>query len=264
MSVHSTAIIGAGAKLGQNVVVEPYAVIDSDVVIGDNSVIEAHARIRNGARIGDNCKIGSFAVIAGEPQDIHFDSSIISYVEIGSGSTIRESATIHRATVPNSSTKIGKNCFFMAGSHVGHDSVIGDNCIIANFAALAGWVEMDDNCFISGGVMLHQKIRVGEGVIVSGNSASSMDIPPYVNVAGRNDMAGLNLIGLSRRGASREAVHELKSLYARVFATLSTRKNAMEALAEGAAKTPEGLKFLKFFEIGGRHYLHPSKNQRAL
>ncbi len=257
MSIHPTAIIGDFVKIGENVSIGPYAVIGDGVEIADNTAIEAHACIRRGSKIGANCKIGSFAVIAGEPQDLHFDSSIESYVEIGSGTTVREGATIHRATVPGSATKIGKNCLVMATSHIGHDCELGDNCILANFSALAGWVKTDSNCFISGGVMLHQKIRVGEGVIVSGNSAFSLDIPPFVNAYGRNDMTGLNIIGLARRGVSRESIAELKKLYSYVFATLSVRKNALDALGKGMATTLEGLKFLEFFKAENRHYLHP-------
>lgn len=257
MGIHHTAIIGDFVKIGENVSIGAYAVVGDGVEIGDNTSIESHACIRQGSRIGSNCKIGSFAVISGEPQDLHFDSSIESYVEIGDGTTVREGATIHRATVPESSTKVGKNCLVMATSHIGHDCELGDNCILANFSALAGWVKTDSNCFISGGVMLHQKIRVGEGVIVSGNSAFSLDIPPFVNAYGRNDMTGLNIIGLSRRGVSREAVAELKRLYSRVFATLSVRKNAIDALESGMATTPEGIKFLEFFKMENRHYLHP-------
>lgn len=257
MDIHQTAVIGDSVKIGANVSIGAYAVVGDGVEIADNTVIESHACLRRGARIGANCNIGSFAVISGEPQDLHFDPSIASYVEIGSGTTVREGATIHRATVPGSATKIGKNCLIMATSHIGHDCSLGDNSILANFSAMAGWVKTAPNCFISGGVMLHQKIRVGEGVIVSGNSAFSLDIPPFVNAYGRNDMTGLNIVGLVRRKVSRDAIAELKELYAFVFSSFSVRKNALYALDNGMAKTPEGLKFLDFFRMENRHYLHP-------
>ena len=254
--IHPTAIIEDGATLGENVKVGAYAVIESGAVIGDNCVIEHHASIRKYARIGNNCTIASFAVIAGEPQDLHFDSSIKSYVEIGDGSTIREGATIHRATVPEASTKIGKNALLMANSHIGHDCVVGDNYIQACFAALGGHIHIGNDVFVSGGVMIHQRNRVGDGVIISGNAAVSMDVPPYTIAFERNLLAGLNLVGMNRRKMPREEIAEVKSLYMQVYKTTSARKTALTLLEEGGAKTSAGKKFLEFFKEEKR-YLAP-------
>lgn len=254
--IHPTAVIEDGVKLGENVKVGAYAVIESGAVIGNNCVIEHHASIRKYARIGDNCKIASFAVVAGDPQDLHFDTSIQSYVEIGEGSTVREGATIHRATVEGASTKIGKNALLMANSHIAHDCVIGDNFIQACYSALAGHVHVGNDVFLSGGSMIHQRCRIGEGVIISGNSAVSMDIPPYTIAFERNLLAGLNLIGMNRRKMLREEIAEVKSLYMQVYKTTSARKNALELLESGAAKTQAGKKFLEFFKEEKR-YLAP-------
>ena len=254
--IHPTAVIEDGVKLGENVKVGAYAVIESGAVIGNGCVIEHHASIRKYARIGDNCKIASFAVIAGDPQDLHFDTSIQSYVEIGEGSTVREGATIHRATFEGASTKIGKNALLMANSHIAHDCVIGDNFIQACYSALAGHVHVGNDVFFSGGSMIHQRCRIGEGVIVSGNSAVSMDIPPYTIAFERNLLAGLNLIGMNRRKMLREEIAEVKSLYMQVYKTTSARKNALALLESGAAKTQAGKKFLEFFKEEKR-YLAP-------
>ena len=254
--IHPTAVIEDGVKLGENVKVGAYAVIESGAVIGNNCVIEHHASIRKYARIGDNCKIASFAVVAGDPQDLHFDTSIQSYVEIGEGSTVREGATIHRATVEGASTKIGKNALLMANSHIAHDCVIGDNFIQACYSALAGHVHVENDVFLSGGSMIHQRCRIGEGVIISGNSAVSMDIPPYTIAFERNLLAGLNLIGMNRRKMAREEIAEVKSLYMQVYKTTSARKNALELLESGVAKTQAGKKFLEFFKEEKR-YLAP-------
>lgn len=255
--IHKTAIIEEGAQLDSSVEVGAYAVIESGAMIGANTVVEPHARIHSGARIGANCRICSFTTIAGEPQDLHFDPSTKSFVEIGDGSVIREGTTIHRATIEGEATVLGKNALMMANSHIGHDCCVGDNYIMGCFSALAGFCQVADNVFVSGGVMIHQKIRVGEGAIVSGTSAFSLDIPPFVNAFNRNDMSGLNLIGMKRRGFSRDSIAELKKLYEIVFGTLSVRKNALEALENGVAKTAEGLRFLEFFKPEGRHFLHP-------
>ena len=259
--IHPTAVIEDGVQLGENVKIGAYAVIESGAVIGNNCVIEHHASIRGYARIGDNCKIASFAVIAGEPQDLHFDSSIKSYVEIGEGSVIREGSTIHRATFPEMSTKIGKNALLMANSHIGHDCVVGDNYIQACFSALGGHVHVGNDVFVSGGVMIHQRCRVGEGVIISGNGAISMDIPPYLLAFERNYSAGLNLIGMNRRKMPREEIAEVKSLYMQVYKTTSARKNALALLEAGVAKTPAGIKFLEFFKEEKR-YIAPRERKQ--
>lgn len=251
--IHPTAIIEDGVQLGENVKVGAYAVIESGAVIGNNCVIEHHASIRGYARIGDNCKIASFAVIAGDPQDLHFDTSIKSYVEIGEGSTIREGVTIHRATFEGMSTKIGKNALMMANSHIGHDCVVGDNYIQACFSALGGHVHIGNDVFVSGGVMVHQRCRIGDGVIVSGNGAMSMDIPPYTIAFERNFLAGLNLIGMNRRKMPREEIAEVKSLYMQVFKTTAARKTALALLEAGVAKTSAGKNFLEFFKEEKRY-----------
>jgi len=139
MSIHPTAILGKDVKLGEDVSVGAYAIIEDGVSIGSGTVIEPHARLCTGAKIGANCVIASFTVIAGLPQDLHFNKSTVSYVEIGDGTTVRENSTIHRATIADAATKVGKNCLLMASSHIGHDSVLGDNCIQGCFSAIAGF-----------------------------------------------------------------------------------------------------------------------------
>ncbi len=246
-NIHQTAIIGENVKIDPTAKIDAYAIIEDGVEIGANSVIEPHARLCTGTKIGAGCTIASFTTIAGLPQDLHFDKTTISFVEIGDGSVVREGSTIHRATIANTSTKIGKDCLIMANAHIGHDCVFGDRVIMAPFSAAGGFVKVDNDVFISGGVMMHQKICVGEGAMLSGNSALPMDIPPYVNVFGRGNIAGLNLIGLMRRKVERKSIAEIKKLYAIVYAGGNPRKNAKEAFDAGQATTPEGKKFLRFF-----------------
>lgn len=255
--IHSTAIVSPDAVLGDNIKIGPYAIVEGGARVGDGCAIEAHARVCGAARLGANCRVGSFALVGGEPQDIHFDSSIKSYAEIGEGTVLRESSTVHRATFEGKSTIVGKNCFLMASAHVGHDCVVGDNVIIANFSALAGHVVAANDIFISGGVMIHQRVRIGEGVIVSGNSAASFDIPPYTIEYGRNQIGGLNLIGMNRRKMPRADIAEVKHLYNLVYATASARKNALALIEQGAAQTEAGKKFLDFFTMPNRHYNIP-------
>lgn len=260
--IHNTAIVPNTVKVGRNVEIGPYAVIEDGVEIGDDSIIEAYAHIKRGARIGKNCTICSFTTISGDPQDLHFDKSIETFVEIGDGTTVREGATVHRATVPGGTTRVGKNCLLMANSHIGHDCIVGDRCILAPFCALGGIVQMGDDVFVSGGVMLHQKIRVGDGAILSGVSAFSEDVPPYVNAHKRNTVAGINLIGMRRRNVPAESIAEVKRLYMAVYSGLSLRKNALKLLEEKAYSTPEGEKFLRFFAEPGRRFIHLARDKQ--
>lgn len=249
-SIHPTAIIGKNAKIDPTAEIGAYAIIEDGAEVGAMSVVEPHARLCSGAKIGAKCTISSFTTIAGLPQDLHFDKSTVSYVEIGDGSVVREGATVHRATQANASTKIGKDCLIMANAHIGHDCVFEDRVIMAPFAAAGGFVKVGNDVFISGGVMMHQKIRIGEGAMLSGNSALPMDIPPYVNAFSRNNIAGFNLVGLMRRKVAREAIAELKRLYSIVYGGGNPRKNAKDAFDSGLAKTREGETFLRFFFEG--------------
>lgn len=258
--IHKSVAISENAKIGEGVEMGAYVIIEGDAEIGAGTRIMSGARICAGTRIGKNCKIGSFCVIGEEPQDLHFDSSIVSGVEIGDNVNIRELSTVHRATKPNSFTRVGNNCFIMASTHIGHDCVLEDSVIMAPFAALGGYVDVSQHAFISGGVMVHQHVRIGEGVMISGNSAVSEDMAPFTMAQGRNSMGGLNLVGMNRRKISRESITNVKRLYMRVFSTgltESPRKNALKALEEGAATTPEGQIFLNFFLPEGRRFLRP-------
>ncbi len=259
--IDKTAVVASSAKIGENVEIGPYAIVEDDVVIGENSVIDAHAKVCSGARIGKGCKICSFAVVSGLPQDLHFDTSLKTYTEIGDGTVLREHVSVHRATFEGKATVIGKNCFLMDGAHVGHDCVIADNVIMANFSALGGHVHVDKDTFISGGVMIHQRQRIGEGAIISGNAACSLDIPPFVIAFERSKLAGLNLIGMTRRGMSREEVSEVKTLYNKIYSTMSARKNALAILEAGDFKTDAGRRFLDFFKMENRRYAMPREDK---
>lgn len=260
--IHNTAIVPNTVKVGRNVEIGPYAVVEDGVEIGDDSIIEAHAHLKRGARIGKNCTICAFTTISGDPQDLHFDKSIETFVEIGDGTTVREGATVHRATVPGGTTRVGKNCLLMANSHIGHDCVVGDRCILAPFCALGGFVRMGCDAFVSGGVMLHQKIRVGDGVMLSGVSAFSEDVPPYVNAHKRNTVAGINLIGMRRRKVPAEAIAEVKRLYMAIYDGTSAHTNALRLLEEKAYSTSEGENFLRFFAEPGRHFIHMDRDKQ--
>jgi UDP-N-acetylglucosamine acyltransferase len=201
------------AKIGKNVQIGSFVTISENVEIGDGSIIMPHATILPGARIGKNCKIFPNAVIAGIPQDLKFVGEETT-AEIGDDTTIRECATVNRGTASKGKTVIGSNCLIMAYSHIAHDCNLGNNIIIGNASQIAGEVIMDDFAILSGGSLVHQFTRIGAHVMIQGGSRLGKDIPPYI-VAGREPIcyAGINIVGLKRRGFTIEQIDEIQNIY---------------------------------------------------
>lgn len=253
--LHPTAIIHPSAKLGAMVSVGPYAIIEEGAQIGDGCVLDAHAIVRKGSILGNNVRLDSFAVVGGDPQDLKFDIHIASGVRIGDGTVLREGATVHRSTKVGGFTEVGAGVLMMGHSHVGHDSHVGAKVVMANCALLAGHIEVGEGSFLSGGTVFHQFIRIGEGVMTSGNARIGLDVPPYTIAAERNELHGLNLIGLKRRGFDAATIAELKLLYKTVYQGGSPAANAQAAAQ--LAKTEPGKKFLAFFAAGKRGFLRP-------
>ena len=231
--------------------IHPTAIVEDGAQLGADCEIQAQAIIRRGSVLGDRVVVHPFAVVGGDPQDLKFDRTTPSGVRIGSGTTIREHVTVNRSTRRGGFTEVGENCFLMAACHVGHDCVVGRQAVLANAVLLAGHVHVGDYSFLGGGAGFHQFQRVGESVMVSGGARISLDLPPFTMVAERNVVIGLNLIGLRRRGFSREAIGELKAAFQAVYFTSGNiRETAAAALAGGAFVTAEARRFLEFF-IGG-------------
>jgi UDP-N-acetylglucosamine acyltransferase len=233
--IHPSAIIEPGARLGAGCEIMAGAVITRHCVLGDRVVVHP------------------YAVVGGDPQDLKFDRATESAVVIGAGTVVREHATLHRATRPGGATTIGEGCLLMAGSHVGHDGTLGRHVILANGVLLAGHCVVGDHAFLSGHVGVHQFVRVGEGAMVGGGARISCDLPPFALAAERNQLVGLNLVGLRRRGATREAVAELKDLF-RAVCCAPGNPRALAAARLADARSPEGKRFLEFFASGTRGF----------
>ena len=248
--VHKTACVSSRAHLGQNTEVGPFAIIEDNVKIGNNCRISGHVVIKKDSILGNNVFVDNFAVIGGNPQSIGFSSETPSNVIIGDYTQIRENVTIHRATQPNTSTKIGNHCFLMATSHVGHDSILGDNVILVNGCLVAGCVEVGDYCNFSGNTLIHQKVKIGEGVLIAGRGGTTLDLPPFLLISERHQVHGLNLIGLKRRGYTLSTIDNLKACYKAVLGSPGDPyKKAKEARESGLDITDLGKKFLDFFKI---------------
>lgn len=218
------------AKIGKNVVIEPFAFIDKNVEIGDNTWIGPNAVINSGSRIGQNCKIFSGATIAAIPQDLKFAGEE-TLTEIGDNTVIREYVNISRGTVDKKTTKIGANCLIMAFVHIAHDCEIGDHCIIVNSVQLGGHVSVDDWAIIGGASAVHQFVKVGSHVMISGGSLVRKDVPPYVKAA-REPLTycGINSVGLRRRGFSNERINDIQEIYRNLYLSGLNNAKALEKI----------------------------------
>ncbi|MDB6058363.1 MAG: acyl-(acyl-carrier-protein)--UDP-N-acetylglucosamine O-acyltransferase [Verrucomicrobiales bacterium] len=214
--IHSTAVIHPKARLDATVAVGPLAVIDEHVVLGPGCVVGPHAYLTGHTTIGANNKIFAGAVIGEAPQDLKYKNAP-TRLRIGNNNTFREGVTVHRSNKDEEDTVIGSDNFLMANAHVGHNSQVGNNIIIANGALLGGHVRVDDRAFISGNCLVHQFARVGSLSLMQGGAAISKDLPPFTIALGVNGICGLNIIGLRRAGLSPEERLELKKVYHELF-----------------------------------------------
>ncbi len=205
------------AKIADDVIIEPFVKIYDNVEIGEGSWIGSNVTIMQGARIGKNCKIFPGAVISAIPQDLKFKGED-TIAEIGNNTTIRECVTMNRGTIAKGKTSVGNDCLLMAYVHVAHDCCIGNNVIINNSVGLAGEIVIDDWVIMGGMCGVHQFVHIGEHSFVGGGSLVGKDVPPYV-LSGRNPLsyAGINVVGLKRRGFSEEKIKDIHDIYRIIY-----------------------------------------------
>lgn len=229
-SKYPLANVHPEATIGNNVMIEPFATVQKDVVIGDNSWIGPNAVIWDGARLGKNVKVYPGASVSSIPQDLKFAGEKTETF-VGDNTVIRESVTISRGTADKRKTVIGKNCLLMAYVHVAHDCIIGDHCIFANAVQVAGHVLIEDWAIIGGASALHQFVKVGSHVMLSGGSLVRKDVPPFTKAA-REPLtyAGVNSIGLRRRGFTPEKIGEIQEIYRYIFLKGLNNSKALDAV----------------------------------
>lgn len=211
------AYISPDAVLGNNVKIDPFAVIHEEVIIGDDTHIMSGAVIMGGTVIGKSCFIFPGAVLGAIPQDLKFVGEKTT-VEIGDNTTIRECVTINRGTKDKWKTVIGSNCLLMAYAHVAHDCILGNHVILANAVQLAGHVEVGEYAIIGGLAGAPQFARIGAHTYVAGHSVINKDVPPFIK-AGRSPIsfAGVNSVGLQRRGFSNETINAILEIYRSIY-----------------------------------------------
>lgn len=216
--IHATAIVSAKAQLGKNVEIGAYSIIGDEVIIGDETKVGSHVIIDGDTKIGKNNIIFPFVTIGQVPQDLKFHGEK-SKVIIGDNNRIREHVTIHLGTEAGAMvTTIGNDCLLMVGVHVAHDCIVGDHVVLANNATLAGHVEVGDHVIIGGLSAIKQFVRIGKHAMIGGMSGVENDVIPYGTVMGeRASLNGLNLVGMKRRGFSRDDIHALRNFFKKLF-----------------------------------------------
>ena len=245
------AYVHPDAKMGDNNIIGPFCYIDADVVIGDNNVMQNSVTLNKGTRMGSGNEIFPGASISTKPQDLKFRGEE-TICEIGDNNSIRENVTISRGTASKGTTKVGSNNLLMENMHIAHDCVIGNYCIIGNSTKFAGEVVVDDCAIISAEVLIHQFCHIGGYVMIQGGSRTSQDIPPYV-ICGKEPIrfAGLNLVGLRRRGFSNETITNIREAY-RILYSKGIMKESIEEIKATLEVTPEIQYVIDFVETSER------------
>lgn len=246
------AYIHPQAKIARNVVIEPFSIIDKNVEIGEGTWIGSNVTIMEGARIGKNCKIFPGAVISAIPQDLKYAGEETLSI-IGDGTTVRECATINRGTVDKYKTEVGKNCLIMAYVHLGHDCIIGDNCILGNASQFAGHVIVEDNVIFGGSCAVQQFSRIGAHAYIAGGSLVRKDVPPYTKAAREPiSYSGINSIGLRRRGFTSEKINEIQEVYRYLFLKGLNNSKAIDLIELELPPSKERDEILKFIRSSDR------------
>ena len=250
--IHPLAYVHPEAQLGSGNVIGPFCYIDRDVIIGDNNVFQNSVTINQGARIGNGNEVLAGASLSTKPQDLKFQGEITT-CQIGDNNSIRENVTISRGTASKGTTIVGSNNLLMENMHIAHDCVVGNGCLIGNSTKFAGEVTVDDFAIISAVVLCHQFCHIGSYVMIQGGSRFSQDIPPFI-IAGKEPIryAGINLIGLRRRGFSAETIQNIHEAYRIIYQGNLTRADAIQQIKEVLPQSPEIQYIIDFVENSQR------------
>ncbi len=250
--ISKLAYVSAEATIGEGVVIEPFSTIYGDVVIGDRTKIHPNVTLYPGTRIGTDCEIFPGAVIGVIPQDLKFEGEYTT-VEIGNNTRIRECVTIHRGTKDKWKTSIGDNCLLMTYVHIAHDCQIGNNVILASYTGLSGHVQIDDFAILEGKVAAQQFAHIGAHAFIGGASLIRKDVPPFIKAAREPlTFAGVNSVGLRRRGYSDEQVREIEDIYRILYVQNNNISKGLEAVREQMPDSPLRQMIIDFVETSDK------------
>lgn len=245
--VHPTAVVDKGAELGRDVEIGPGCVIGPDVKLGDGTRLIAHVFIESHTALGKHNTVFPFAALGGPPQDLSYKGEP-TRLEIGDNNVIREHATLHRGTARGRAvTTIGNDCLIMGNCHVAHDCDVGNNVIMAQTATIGGHVKVGDYAFLGGLSGVHQYGRVGRYSFVGASALMTTDLIPFGSAIGNHaHLGGLNVVGLKRRGFSRDQIHDLRAAYRMLFAEEGTFQERVEDCAQLYAGNNEVMEIVDF------------------
>ena len=237
--IHPTAVLTGDIQLAEGVSIGPGCVLTalpgSSIKIGNGTMLMGSVYLQGPLTLGERNSIYPFVTLGFPPQDLKWDPNVAGAgLVIGDGNTFRESVTIHRATSHETPTIVGDNNYWMVNSHAGHDCRIGNNCIFANGALLAGFVQIDNKVIIGGNGTVHQFCRVGRGAMLSGSMGVSLDMPPFFMLTGNNIAGSINLVGLRRSGMPADDIDTVKWVYRTLYRTGVSPKKALDTLRERA------------------------------
>jgi UDP-N-acetylglucosamine acyltransferase len=250
--VHATAIVDPKAELASDVVIGPFCMVGPDARLGQGVRLESHVVVTGRTRVGPGCRVFPFACLGHRPQDLKFRGEETELI-IGSNNQIREHVTMHPGTVGGGGvTRVGNNGLYMAAIHVAHDCQIGNGVIMANNATLGGHVHVQDEALLGGVCAVHQFVRIGRQAMIGGLAAVENDVIPYGLVLGnRAYLNGLNIVGIKRRGASREELNSLRAAYRRLFASEGAFAERLAEVAERFADEPRVVEIVRFIQSAG-------------
>ena len=260
-NIHHSAIIDKNAVIDSSVKIGPFCIIGPNVEIKRNTILKSNVIIDGYTEIGNNCTIYPFSVLGNPPQDLKFKGEKSKLI-IGNNNVIREHTTMNPGTEGGGLiTKVGNDCLIMVGAHVAHDCLLGNNIILANNASLAGHVQVDDFAILGGLSGVHQFVRIGSHAMVGGLSALESDVIPYGSVIGnRAYLSGLNIIGLKRRGFTREVIHDLRKAYRLLFAPEGTIQERIKDVSDEFKNNEPVMDIVKFIEGSASRAICQPKN----
>lgn len=247
VQIHPTAVVAKGAELAEGVVIGPYCVVGEAVKLGRNVRLISHAIVEGVTEVGDDCEIHAFANIGGPPQHLAHKGEPTE-LKIGPRNIIREHVTMHTGTASGRGvTTVGSDGLHMVGSHIAHDCIVGDHVVLAKGATLGGHVVMGDYVFMGGLAAIHQFSRVGRYAFIGGLAAVTKDVIPYGSVWGNHaHLEGLNLVGLKRRGFSRDTISAMRAAYRLMMADEGTFQERLEDTARTFGAVPEVMEIVNF------------------
>jgi UDP-N-acetylglucosamine acyltransferase len=250
--IHPTALVDGEARLGTGVEIGPFAVVEGNVELGDNVKLGPHVHVASGSHLAEGVQVFTGAAVGNIPQDLKFAGEE-STLEVGPRTIIREFCTLHRGTIDSGTTQIGADCLLMAYVHIAHDCVVRDHCVLANSLQMGGHVILGEWVVIGGGCAIHQFCHIGDHAMVGGGFRVVQDIPPYIRAAGEPlKPAGVNSIGLQRRGFDSETISLIKKAYRFLFRSGLNRSNAIEKIQKELPQTTEILNLLTFIQKSER------------